>query len=55
MTIAFPHRQSAHCESGVTANLLTCGGIEISEAMAFGIGSGLFFGYVPFLKMGGCH
>lgn len=53
MTIAFPHRQSAHCESGVTANLLTCGGIEISEAMAFGIGSGLFFGYVPFLKMGG--
>ncbi|MBE0596875.1 MAG: BtrH N-terminal domain-containing protein [Desulfuromonadales bacterium] len=53
MNIDFPHRQSAHCESGVTANLLTHGGIKISEAMAFGIGSGLFFGYVPFLKMGG--
>jgi hypothetical protein len=49
--IDFSHRQSAHCESGVTANLLTHSGLEISEAMAFGIGSGLFFGYVPFIKM----
>jgi len=49
--IAFPHNQSAHCESGVTANLLTHGGIPLSEAMAFGIGSGLFFGYVPWIKM----
>jgi len=49
--IDFPHNQSAHCESGVTANLLTHAGVGMSEAMAFGIGSGLFFGYVPFIKM----
>jgi hypothetical protein len=48
---AFPHRQSAHCESGVTANLLTHHGIPLSEAMAFGIGSGLFFGYLPFIRV----
>ncbi|MDO3379832.1 BtrH N-terminal domain-containing protein [Geoalkalibacter halelectricus] len=51
MDINFAHRQSAHCESGVTANLLFHHGIEISEAMAFGIGSGLFFGYLPFVKI----
>ena len=51
MILDFPHRQSAHCESGVTANLLTHAGLEVSEAMAFGIGSGLFFGYVPWIKM----
>lgn len=47
----FPHRQSAHCESGVTANLLTRHGFPISEAMAFGIGSGLFFAYLPFIRV----
>lgn len=51
MKIDFAHRQSAHCESGVTANLLTHYGIEMSEAMAFGIGGGLFFGYFPFIKI----
>lgn len=43
----FEHRQSAHCESGVTAALLSHGGVPISEAMAFGIGSGLFFIHLP--------
>ncbi len=51
--IDFPHRQSAHCESGVAANLLTWKGLEITEAMAFGIGSGLFFGYLPFIRLNG--
>ena len=51
MKIDFPHRQFAHCESGVTANLLNYHGFPCSEAMAFGIGSGLFFGYVPFIKL----
>jgi hypothetical protein len=51
MKIDFVHRQSAHCESGVTANLLHHYGIDISEAMAFGIGAGLFFGYLPFIKV----
>ena len=49
----FPHKQSAHCESGVAANLLTHRGINISEAMAFGIGGGLFFGYFPFVRING--
>lgn len=51
MRIDFLHRQSAHCESGVSANLLNHYGIDISEAMAFGIGAGLFFGYFPFIKV----
>lgn len=49
----FPHNQSAHCESGVAANLLNQKGINISEAMAFGIGGGLFFGYLPFIRING--
>jgi hypothetical protein len=49
----FPHRQTAHCESGVTANLITNHGFQISEAMAFGIGGGLFFGYLPFIRING--
>jgi hypothetical protein len=51
MNIAFEHRQSAHCESGVTSNLLHHYGVDISEALAFGIGAGLFFGYLPFIKV----
>ncbi len=51
MKINFPHRQFAHCESGVTANLLNYHGFPCSEAMAFGIGGGLFFAYVPFVKI----
>ena len=49
--IDFPHSQSAHCESGVTANLLRFHHLECSEALAFGIGEGLFFGYLPFIKI----
>ncbi|MBW6510511.1 MAG: BtrH N-terminal domain-containing protein [Desulfuromonadaceae bacterium] len=51
MNIDFPHRQFAHCESGVTANLLNFHGLPCSEALVFGIGAGLFFGYVPFIKL----
>jgi Domain of unknown function (DUF4872)/Butirosin biosynthesis protein H, N-terminal len=47
----FEHRQAGHCESGVTSNLLHYHGLNLSEPMAFGIGSGLFFSYLPFLKM----
>ena len=51
MAIDFKHQQSAHCENGVTSNMLKYYGIELSEAMIFGIGSGLFFSYMPFLKV----
>ena len=47
----FDHQQSAHCETGVASNLLRNKGIQISEPMVFGIGSGLFFVYLPFLKV----
>jgi hypothetical protein len=49
--IEFPHRQSSHCESGVVSNLLSYHGIDMSEAMAFGIGTGLFFAYMPFVRL----
>ncbi len=53
MIIDFEHRMSSHCENGVTGNLLRFYGIELSEAMIFGLGSGLFFTYLPFLKVNG--
>jgi len=49
----FIHVHSAHCESGVTAALFCDKGVEISEPMIFGIGSGIFFGHLPFVKMAG--
>ncbi|HBK71973.1 MAG TPA: peptidase, partial [Flavobacteriaceae bacterium] len=51
MKIDFTHYQSAHCENGVVSNLLKHKGHDISEPMVFGIGSGLFFVYIPFLKV----
>ena len=51
MTIEFEHHQAAHCENGVASNLLKNKGLNISEPMIFGIGSGLFFVYLPFLKI----
>ena len=47
MPIDFRHRHSAHCESGVTANLLCHHGIQMSEAMAFGIGVSILAGTYP--------
>lgn len=49
----FIHHHSAHCESGVTASLLRDQGLDISEALVFGIGSGIFFGHLFFIKMMG--
>lgn len=51
MAIDFKHYQSAHCENGVTSNLLKFYGINLSEPMIFGIGSGLFFSHMPFVKV----
>lgn len=48
----FEHIQSAHCENGVIVKLLRDQGIEVvNEPMAFGIGSGLFYIHIPFLKL----
>jgi len=52
MKIEFEHRQGAHCESGVTSNLLyNSSGGKITEPLAFGIGAGLFFAYIPLIKV----
>lgn len=51
--LSLEHNQHAHCESGVTTNLLRYYGVAISEPLAFGIGAGLFFGHIPFLKVNG--
>lgn len=53
MILSFQHQPQAHCESGVTSNLLRFHGLDISEPMVFGIGSGLFFGHLPFVKVNG--
>lgn len=52
--VNFQHHQHAHCESGVTANLLAHEGLQqVTEPLAFGIGAGLFFAHIPFLKVSG--
>lgn len=51
MEIEFTHQQSAHCENGVASNLMRHYGFEVSEPMVFGIGSGLLFSYLPFIKV----
>ncbi len=52
MTTEFEHLQAAHCENGVTTNLLQSAGAQkLTEPLAFGIGSGLFFVQLPFLKI----
>ena len=51
MEIDFAHKQSAHCENGVVSNLMRHNGFDISEPMVFGIGSGLLFSYLPFIKV----
>lgn len=48
--IAYDHFPAEHCETGAIRNLLHFYGCEMSEAMIFGIGSGLFFIHVPFLR-----
>lgn len=52
MEINFEHLQSAHCENGVTRSLLKNIGVhQITEPLAFGIGAGLFFVYIPLIKI----
>ncbi len=43
--LPFEHKMSAHCETGTLSSQLAFHGMELSEALIFGIGSGIFFGY----------
>lgn len=49
----FKHMHAAHCESGVVSSLITHQGFKMSEAMAFGIGGGMTFAYLPIIKLDG--
>jgi hypothetical protein len=53
MNMEYTHSQSAHCENGVVSNLLRFHGMKFDEPMIFGIGSGLFFSYLPFVRLNG--
>ena len=53
MIIDFEHKPAAHCENGVTSNLLRFYGFDISEPLIFGLSYGLFFLHVPFVKFAG--
>ncbi|MBB3168337.1 BtrH N-terminal domain-containing protein [Simiduia aestuariiviva] len=52
-TSDFQHQHAAHCESGVIASIFRNEGVQVSEAMAFGLASALSFAYLPFIKLGG--
>jgi len=53
MEINFEHRLAAHCESGVTSNLLRYYGYDYSEALVFGLSASLYFVHLPFLNIAG--
>ena len=46
----FEHRIGIHCETGSMRNALKHAGLELSEAMIFGVGSGPAFFYLFFAK-----
>ncbi len=50
LSIDFKHQQAKHYETGVTKSLLSHNGLELSEPMIFGIGSGIFLGISLFLN-----
>lgn len=50
----FKHIQTAHCENGVITSLLRHRGLDfMNEPLAFGMGAGLFYLHVPYLKFSG--
>ncbi|MEX1032721.1 MAG: BtrH N-terminal domain-containing protein [Cellvibrionaceae bacterium] len=52
-SLPFQHMQSAHCESGVMAAMLSHYGLTTTEPMAFGLANALSFAYVPLVKLSG--
>ncbi|MEI6766141.1 MAG: BtrH N-terminal domain-containing protein [Bacteroidota bacterium] len=47
----YQHEVHSHCETGSILNVLRYNGIQLSEPMIFGIGSGISFVYLPFVKI----
>ena len=51
-TEEFKHLQTAHCENGVATNLLRHHGLDfMTEPLVFGLGSGILYIHIPFLKV----
>lgn len=48
MIITYPHKRGIHCETGTIKNMLSFHGLEVTEEMIFGIGSGYDFINFPF-------
>jgi len=46
----YTHGVGSHCETGSTRNMLRTAGLEVSEPMVFGVGSGPAFYYLFFAK-----
>ncbi|MET0051935.1 MAG: BtrH N-terminal domain-containing protein [Candidatus Thiodiazotropha sp.] len=53
MPVEFDHRHAAHCETGAMSGMLRHHGLDISEAMVFGLASGLTYAYIPLVKING--
>lgn len=53
MSIPIQHQHTAHCETGCMSTLLRHQGLDVSEAMALGLASGIAFAFLPFVKIGG--
>ena len=49
----YPNHRRLHCETGAFVSMMEYYGLEMSEAMAFGIGSGLYFLFTPYIKIMG--
>jgi hypothetical protein len=49
----YKHNFAAHCETGVINSLFENNNLKLTEPMSFGVGSGLFFLFVPFFKVMG--
>lgn len=50
----YQHIQTAHCENGVVTSLLKHQGLDfMTEPLTFGLGSGLLYIHIPFLKVNG--
>jgi hypothetical protein len=48
----FKHIQAAHCENGATTSLLRYHGLDfMTEPLAFGMGSGIFYIHIPLLSI----
>ena len=49
--LPFMHKPHDHCESGAVSNLFNFYGLKLSEPMVFGLGAGLYFAHISYIKV----